>query len=278
MTQLIEDRTVSGGDGGHKLRLEQCPKRVRVYLGPEPVADSTDVLTMFETGHLPVYYFPLADVRRELLTGTDHHTVCPFKGTASYYSVQVGDKVVENAAWTYPEPIEGAPPGLPDRVAFYWNRMDAWFEEDEEVFVHPRDPYKRIDVLQSSRHVAVRIAGETVAETRRPVLLFETHLPTRYYIPKLDVRLEALRPSEMTTECPYKGVASYYSVEVGGEISARHRLVLPPSDARVLEDREHGLFLQREGGRALRRRRAAGEAVDPLVLTIDPGRVREPAT
>jgi uncharacterized protein (DUF427 family) len=201
------------------VRLEECPKRVRVYLGAVPVADSRHVLTMFETGHLPVYYFPLSNVRAELFTESDHHTVCPFKGTASYYSAQVGDNLAENAAWTYPEPLEGAPPQLADRVAFYWAKMDAWYEEDEEVYVHPRDPHKRIDVLQSSRHVEVRIAGETVAETRRPVLLFETHLPTRYYLPKLDVRLDVLEPSETTSRCPYKGVASYYSVKVGGEVA-----------------------------------------------------------
>ena len=220
MTQLIEDRKLGESAGEHEVRFEPCPKRVRVYLGPEPVADSTAVLTMFETGHLPVYYFPLADVRTALLTKTDHHTVCPFKGTASYYSVQVGDKLAENAAWTYPEPIDGAPHALAEHVAFYWGRMDAWFEEDEEVYVHPRDPYKRIDVLQSSRHVEVRVAGVTVAETRRPVLLFETHLPTRYYVPKLDVRLDVLQESDTRTQCPYKGVASYYSVKLNGEVSS----------------------------------------------------------
>ena len=220
MTQLIEDRKIaSGSQGEHQVRFEPCPKRVRVYLGPEAVADSTRVLTMFETSHLPVYYFPRADVHMDLLTETDHHTDCPYKGTASYYSVKVGDRVAENAAWTYPDPLVGAPAELADHVALYWRKMDSWFEEDEEVFVHPRDPYKRIDVLQSSRHLEVRVAGELVAETRRPVLLFESHLPTRYYIPKLDVRLDVLEPSELTTQCPYKGVASYYSVKVGDEVA-----------------------------------------------------------
>ena len=91
--------------------------------------------------------------------------------------------------------------------------MDAWYEEDDEVYVHPRDPYHRVDVLHSSRHVRVEMLGETVAETRRPSLLFETGLPTRYYIPRRDVRLELLVPSSTTTQCPYKGVASYYSVQ-----------------------------------------------------------------
>jgi uncharacterized protein (DUF427 family) len=97
------------------------------------------------------------------------------------------------------------------------NKMDEWYEEEVQVFVHPRDPYHRIDVLQSSRHVRVEVNGEVVAETQRPMVLFETGLPPRYYIPEEDIRMELLEESEETTRCPYKGVASYYSVEVGDE-------------------------------------------------------------
>jgi uncharacterized protein (DUF427 family) len=129
--------------------------------------------------------------------------------------VRAGDRVAENAAWGYPEPIESCPP-ISGHVAFYWNKMDAWYEEEEQVFVHPKDPYHRVDVLDSSRHVRVTVNGEVVAETDRPVVLFETGLPPRYYIPSEDVREEALVESEKTTRCPYKGVASYYSVEAGG--------------------------------------------------------------
>jgi uncharacterized protein (DUF427 family) len=174
---------------------------------------------MLETGHLPVYYFPLEDVRTDLLVPTDHRTDCPYKGTASYYSITVGTRTAENAAWHYREPLAGTPGELAGLVAFYWGKMDAWFEEDDEVFVHPRDPYHRVDVLQSSRHVEVRVNGELVADTRRPWLLFETGLPTRYYIPKVDVRLDLLESSELTTRCPYKGVASYYSVRAGGTLA-----------------------------------------------------------
>jgi uncharacterized protein (DUF427 family) len=92
--------------------------------------------------------------------------------------------------------------------------MDAWFEEDEQVFVHPRDPYTRVDTLHSSRHVRVEIDGVTMGETRRPMFLFETRLPTRYYIPKLDVRMDLLEPSESVTRCPYKGVARHWSAQV----------------------------------------------------------------
>ena len=199
----------------HVLYFEDSPRRVRVMFGGETVADSRRVKLMHEQGHLPVYYFPRSDVRMDLLEATGHTTHCPFKGDASYWSVRVGDRVVENAVWGYPEPIDSAPP-LADYLAFYWRMMDHWYEEDEEIFVHPRDPYHRVDVLESSRHVKVSVNGEVVAETERPKILFETGLPPRYYILPEDVREEALVPSDKETQCPYKGVASYYSVEADG--------------------------------------------------------------
>src|ERR671915_1613737 len=200
----------------HTLYFEDSPRWVRVMFNGETVADSRRAKLLHETGHLPIYYFPEEDVRMDLLEASDHTTYCPFKGDASYWSVKVGDKIAENAAWAYPEPIDSAPPfsGL---IAFYWRRMDAWFEEDEQVFVHPRDPYHRVDVLDSSRHVKVSVGGEVVAETDRPVILFETGLPPRYYIPPEDVREDVLVESEKTTRCPYKGIASYWSVKAEGE-------------------------------------------------------------
>ena len=205
-----------GAPGDHVLYFEDSPRRVRVVLDGETVADSRRVKLMHETRHLPVYYFPEEDVRMDLLEATDHTTTCPFKGEASYWSVRVGENVAENAVWSYPEPIESAPP-IAGYLAFYWRKMDRWYEEDEEVFVHPRDPYHRVDVLESSRHVKVSVNGEVVAETDRPVILFETGLPPRYYIPPEDVREGFLVPSDRQTQCPYKGAASYHSIEAGGE-------------------------------------------------------------
>ncbi len=202
--------------GDHALYLEDSPRRVRVTFNGETVADSRRVKLLHEAEHLPVYYFPEEDVRMDLLEESDHTTHCPFKGDASYRSVRVGDKVSENAAWSYPEPIDSARP-LAGLIAFYWRKMDAWFEEDEQIFVHPRDPYHRVDVLDSSRHVKVTVNGEVVAETERPKLLFETGLPPRYYFLPEDVRTELLVESETKTICPYKGVASHWSVEVDGE-------------------------------------------------------------
>jgi uncharacterized protein (DUF427 family) len=200
----------------HVLYFEDSPRRVRVMFGGETVADSRRVKLMHEKGLLPVYYFPEEDVRMDLLEESEHTTHCPFKGDASYWSVRVGDKVAENAVWSYPDPIDSAPQ-LGGYLAFYWRRMDHWFEEDEEIFVHPRDPYHRVDVLESSRHVKVRVNGEVVAETQRPKVLFETGLPPRYYIPPEDVREDVLIKSQKTTQCPYKGIASYWSVEARGE-------------------------------------------------------------
>jgi uncharacterized protein (DUF427 family) len=137
-------------------------------------------------------------------------------GTASYWNVQAGGKTAENAAWSYSDP-DPEVPDLKDHIAFKWNKMDAWFEESEEVFVHPRDPYHRIDVLHSSRHIEVILGGEKVAESRRPALLFETGLPARYYLPKLDVRMDLLAPSETITHCPYKGDASHFSAKFHGK-------------------------------------------------------------
>lgn len=201
----------------HWLHIEESPRRVRVVLAGQTIADSRHVLLLREAGCLPVYYFPKEDVRLDLMTPTDKRTVCPRKGVAAYWTIKAGDKSAESGAWGYLEPRPEAM-ALKDCVAFEWDQMEAWYEEDEEIFVHPRDPYKRVDVLQSSRHVRISLAGEVVAESRRPRLLFETNHPTRYYLPREDVRAELLEPSPTVTRCPYKGVASYWSVRVGGKL------------------------------------------------------------
>jgi uncharacterized protein (DUF427 family) len=131
--------------------------------------------------------------------------------------VRVGEKAAENAVWSYLDPFPQCV-SIREYMAFEWAKMDAWYEEDEEIFVHPRDPYKRIDVLRSTRHVRVVVAGETVAETRQPRLLFETGHPTRYYIPEEEVRMDLLEPSSTASRCPYKGIASYWSVRLGDKV------------------------------------------------------------
>jgi uncharacterized protein (DUF427 family) len=198
---------------GRSLYIEPTPKRIRVEVGDETIADSRRAVILQESGLQPVYYFPPDDVRTDLFEPTERHTKCPIKGEASYYSIRVGEREVKNGAWYYPEPIEGAAQ-IAGMIAFYWDRVDRWLEEDEEILVHPRDPYHRIDVLPSSRHVRISLEGELLAESTRPIALFESNLPSRWYLPREDVVAE-LEPTETVTHCGYKGQASYYAVRLG---------------------------------------------------------------
>ena len=195
-------------------RFEESQKRLRTYLGGELVADTRRALLVWEGPHYPTYFVPEADVRAELLVSSAKTATSPSLGEARYWTVKTGHGEAPDAACQYPKAPAAA---LREAIQLEWKAMDSWFEEDEEVFVHPRDPHKRIDVLQSSRHVVVEIDGEVVADTVRPVLLFETGLPVRYYIPKTDVRMDLLTPSAKLTQCPYKGTAEYYAVAAGGK-------------------------------------------------------------
>lgn len=195
----------------HRLLFDPFPRRVRALFAGETVLDTTRGMLLHESNLLPQLYVPHGDVNTDLLEPTDHRTHCPFKGDAAYWSLVAGDRVAENAVWSYPEPFE-ASAWLSGYVAPYWAAMDAWFDEDEEVQGHLRDPYHRVDVRLSSRHVQVLAGDEVIAESRRPVVLSETGLPNRYYIPPEDVRPEVLQLSATHTVCPYKGIASYRSV------------------------------------------------------------------
>ncbi|MQA12018.1 MAG: DUF427 domain-containing protein [Pseudonocardiaceae bacterium] len=199
----------------HRLLFDEFPRRVRAMFGAEVVLDTQDGKLLHETAYLPQLYVPDSDVRAELLTPTDHRTHCPFKGDASYWSVQVGDRTAENAVWAYPTPHEDAS-WLRGYQAVYFGAMDAWFDEDEEVVGHLRDPYHRVDVRDSSRHVRVLVGGQVVAETDRPKILSETGLPNRYYLPPEDVHRGLLEPSATHTVCPYKGTASYHTLRTSG--------------------------------------------------------------
>jgi uncharacterized protein (DUF427 family) len=199
-----------------EVGFEKSPKWVRVRFGNEYVADSKRAYLLIPGG-IPFYYFPKEDVRMGFLEPNTHHEHSDFLGDAIYWNVKANGKVAENAAWSYPGPVSDSL-DLSGFIAFNWDKMDGWFEEAEEVFVHPHDPYHRIDTLQSTRHIKVVILDEMVAESRSPVLLFETGLPTRYYLPKLDVRLELLEPSDRTSGCAYKGQAQYYSARIGDQL------------------------------------------------------------
>ena len=198
-------------DGVH---IELSPRRVRTYFGGKLIADSHRALLVYETKRPPAYWLPIADVRMKYL---DQKDASNGANEVLRWRLRVNEQVVENAARAYAKPA-GDLAALDGHLTFYWDEMDAWFEEDEEVFVHPRDPYTRVDTVHSSRHVRVAIGDVVLAETRRPVLLFETGLRTRYYIPKQDVRMDLLQPTSSVSRCPYKGVARYWSGPVGDKM------------------------------------------------------------
>jgi uncharacterized protein (DUF427 family) len=206
----------------HVLYFQPYERRIRAVLDGETVIDTTRGMLLYESNIAPVLYVPEGDVRQDLIERTDHSTHCPYKGDASYWSVGG----VENAIWGYEDPIESAS-WLKGDVAAYWDKFDAWFEEDEEVLGHLRDPYHRIDIRRTSARVTVRAGGEVVAESERPLLLFETGLPVRAYLPLEDVRQDLLVEGDKTTVCPYKGVASYWSVNGIGDAAWSYMEPIP---------------------------------------------------
>jgi uncharacterized protein (DUF427 family) len=168
------------------------------------ILDSKRTLLVWEVPHYPQFYVPVADVRMERLTATQ--TKKPSKQRGEGHCFDVDGAAA--AAWHYPDHAE-----LKDHVRFEWDALDAWLEEEEEVFVHPHDPYKRIDILNSSRHIVVHVDGVKVADSHRPTLVFETGAAAvRYYVPKSDVRMELLTPTDLRTGCAYKGFARYWNV------------------------------------------------------------------
>lgn len=202
--------------GRHMVHAEPSPKRVRAEFGGAVVADSVKPLLVLETKHLPVYYFPFADIRTEFLVESSHRTVCPYKGEARYWHLQVGNRREENALWAYMDPINNAA-ALEGHAAFYWEKMDRWLEEDEEVICHPRDPYHRVDVVSSCRTVEATLGGTLLGRSKAAIFVFETGMPVRYYLPKSDIRMELLVESPTRSQCPYKGTARYWSAVIDGK-------------------------------------------------------------
>ena len=194
-----------------RVRVEPSAKRVRVLLGSEVIADTSRPLLVWEVPYFPTYYFPPGDVRTEFLSPTGEVKRSPSRGEATQYSVKVGD--LSGAAYSF---HDSRIPECLDHYVFVWRTMDHWYEEDEEVFVHARDPYTRLDILPSTRRVRVVIDGVTVADSTNGRFLFETGLPARYYLPKEDVRMDLLTPTDKVTACPYKGIARYWSATVNG--------------------------------------------------------------
>lgn len=201
------------------VRIEPGRKRVRAYLAGVLVADTVRPVLVWEKPQYPTYYLPAEDV---------HATLVPtgrVSGGADVFDVMVAGATAAGAARWYRQPEH--------LVRLDWDAMDEWLEEDEPVYTHPRDPYTRVDVLASSRHVTIDVDGVRLAESRQPRILFETGLPPRYYLPMTDVRVELLRPSRTRTHCPYKGTATYWSVVIGRtvhqDLAWTYRSPLPES-------------------------------------------------
>jgi uncharacterized protein (DUF427 family) len=195
--------------------IEPVPRRIRAFLGASAVLDTTRAVYVWEWPNYPQYYIPLADVDAATLVDEQREEHLR-RGTARRHGLRVGEVSREGAAHVYGE---DALAGLQGMVRFEWDALDAWFEEDEQVFVHPRNPYSRVDALRSTRTVRVALEGVVLAECSCPVLVFETGLPTRYYLDRTSVRFEHLQASDTVTSCPYKGKTSgYWSVRIGEQL------------------------------------------------------------
>jgi uncharacterized protein (DUF427 family) len=194
------------------VRVERGAKRIRAYLAGELVADTIAPWLVWEVPYYPAYYFPLSDVRAELLDEGEAPSHSPSRGDAGVRTVIAGAARAPGAALLYEDsPIEE----LRGTVRLQWDQMEAWFEEDEEVYTHPRDPNTRVDILASTRRVQVQVDGVTIADSTSPRMLFETGLPVRYYLPRTDVRMDLLQLTDTVTHCPYKGRAQTWSVRAG---------------------------------------------------------------
>jgi uncharacterized protein (DUF427 family) len=193
------------------LFAEPLRRRMRVQFGGQWVADSEDVILLHEPGHYPVAFFPLADVAAGVLVPEARTTTHRELGTTAWFTVRAGDKQATRAAWQY----TGLPAHatvLRERVAFAWRSMDAFYEEDDRILGHAADPYHRNDIRRTSRHLVVRDGDRVIADTRRPVVLYESGFAPRWYVPRDDIEPSALVPVQGQTFCPYKGLASYYNI------------------------------------------------------------------
>jgi uncharacterized protein (DUF427 family) len=194
------------------LYVERLRRRMRVRFGGKWIADSEQVLLLFEPGRYPVAYFPQAEVSPHVLERTEHTTQHPDLGLTSWYGVRASEQhIAPPGAWQHTG-LPAHASELQERVAFAWRAMDAFYEEDERVVGHAADPYHRIDVRQASRHLVVRQGERIIADTTRPLVLYESGFAPRRYVSRADIDQSALTLVKLQTFCPYKGLCSYYSI------------------------------------------------------------------
>lgn len=209
-----------GSKTASRILIERTPRWVRARFGEVFVGNTQQALFVHEQvpngWKAPAYLFPEKDIRQDLLVFSGVTETPDRAGLATFYHVNVGGKVYQNAAFRYEDPSPGAE-ALKGHIGFVWKKVDQWFEEEEVIYQHPRDPYHRVDAIPSSRHIKVVLGGKVIAESRRPVIVYETGLRPRYYLPKVDIHEEFLERTELHTRCPYKGEASYWSATVDGK-------------------------------------------------------------
>lgn len=193
------------------LYAEPLRRRMRVRFGGSWIADSENVILLFEPGHYPMAYFPESDISASVLEKAEHTSHHPEFGATSWYVVRAGEKSAMRGAWQHTELPEYASE-LRSHVAFSWPAMDAFYEEDERIVGHAADSYHRIDIRKTSRHLIVRYQDRIVADTRQPMVLYESGFAPRWYVPRIDVDETALIPVERQTFCPYKGICTYYNI------------------------------------------------------------------
>ncbi|HMG35465.1 MAG TPA: DUF427 domain-containing protein [Blastocatellia bacterium] len=193
------------------LYAEPLRRRMRVLFGGAWIADSEDVILLFEPGHYPIAYFPKSDVSADALERTEHTTMHRELGPTSWYIVRAGQQSAPRGAWQHFNLPDYASE-LHGRVAFAWPAMDAFYEEDERIVGHAADSYHRIDIRQTSRNLVVRHSDRIIADTKRPLVLYESGFAPRWYVPRADVVESALTAVEKQTFCPYKGLCSHYHI------------------------------------------------------------------
>src|SRR6516164_649834 len=193
------------------LYIEPLRRRIRVRFGGAWIADSEQVLLLFEPGRYPVAYFPQTDISPEILERTEHTTRHPDLGLTAWYTAKADQQHATRAAWQHVD-LPSYATDLQERVAFAWRAMDAFYEEDERILGHAADSYHRIDIRQASRHLVVRRRDRIVADTKRPLVLYESGFAPRWYVPRADVDESALAAVKLQTFCPYKGLCSYYTI------------------------------------------------------------------
>ncbi len=216
------------------LYMEPLRRRLSVRFAGSEIARTDGALILFEPARYPVAYFPIGDIEQGVLRPADHESTHADLGKTAWFDVLCNGETAKRGAWRHVDPPAPAA-ALREAVAFAWRAMDAFYEEDERILGHAADPYHRIDIRRSSRHLVVRDGDQLIADTHAPLVLYESGFAPRWYIPREDIVADALEPIEGQTFCPYKGLASYYSV--GGAAAAAWSYRAPFEEAAGIADR-----------------------------------------